>query len=245
MGYGLVFVFLSVIVGVGAWIYMRNDAAKQRGDTPIKVSLTSKKVKSKANIKNLWDVVDVRRGVVVLSGNRYCLICRVSAADFWLLSDVEQNQVEDAAAAAMLQITFPIQTLITSQALDTRAVVEELRQSADRLPENLREMAYLRADYLDALTREKAASARQAYLVIPYDTVKGFDHAYRELRARLYNLADALAGAKVKIELLSTEAVIDLLAHMLNRGRSWKPSEAVRTGVMSLYTVSERSVASG
>jgi len=71
----------------------------------------------------------------------------------------------------------------------------------------------------------------------------GFDHAYGELQARLANLADALAGAKVRVEPLSSEAVVDLLSHLLNRGRAWRPSEAVEAGALGLYTISERSVA--
>lgn len=239
------FLTLSVLTGAGAWLYLRWDAAKQAGEAggapalPAKDKAKSKKVKE--SVKDIWEVEDVRRGVLVLSGGRYRLVCRVSSADFWLLSDAEQNEVEDAAAAALLQLTFPVQFLVTSQAVDTRAAVEELREKAGDLPGALQELAFARAEYLAAMTQEKAASARQAYLVIPYDTVKGFEHAYGELQARLANLADALAGAKVRVEPLSSEAVVDLLSHLLNRGRIWRPSEAVKRGVMSLYTVSERS----
>lgn len=244
MVFTVVMLVLTAVVGASAWLYLRWDAAKQAGETGESPVLPekSKKVK-KAGVKDIWEVEDVRRGVLVLSGNRYRLICRMSAADFWLLSDAEQNEVEDAAAAALLQLTFPVQSLVTSQTVDTRAAVEELRKKAGELPGALQEMAFTRAEYLAAMTQEKAASARQAYLVMPYDTVKGFEHAYGELQARLANLADALVGAKVRIEPLTSEAVADLLSHLLNRGRAWRPSEAVEAGVMSLYTVSERSVA--
>lgn len=245
MVFTVVMLLLSAAVGVGAWLYLRWDAGRQTGEAgrapalPVQAKVKSRKVKE--SVKDLWEIEDVRRGVLLLSGNRYRLICRMSSADFWLLSEGEQNDVEDAAAAALMQITFPVQVLVTSQAVDTRAAVEELRQAAGRLPKALQEMALARAEYLEALTQEKTASARQAYLVIPYDTVKGFDHAYGELHARLANLADALAGAKVRVEPLSSEAVVDLLSHLLNRGRAWRPSEAVEAGVMSLYTISERS----
>jgi len=247
MVFTVVMLILSAAVGVGAWIYLRWDAAKlagDAGDTSVIPVRNDKLKKTKQSVKDMWEVEDVRRGVLILSGNRYRLVCRMSAADFWLLSDAEQNDIEDAAAAALMQITFPVQVLVTSQAVDTRATVENLRQAAERLPGALREAAQARADYLEAFTQEKTASARQAYLVIPYDTVKGFEHAYRELQARMVNLADALAGAKVRLEPLSSEAVMDLLSHLLSRGRSWMPSEAVEAGVMSLYTVSERSVVS-
>ncbi|MGB9792594.1 MAG: hypothetical protein ACPLTR_08475 [Thermacetogeniaceae bacterium] len=246
----VVFIFLSVAAGAGLWLYMRWENAKlagEGGELPGLPALKgapnkSKKVKE-ASLKDLWEVEDVRRGVVVLSGGRYRIICRVSATDFWLLSDTEQNAIEDAAAAALMQLTFPVQVVMTSQAVDTRAAVEELRQGAARLSGTMQEMAHMMADYMGALMQEKAAAARQAYLVIPYDTPKGFDHAFGELQARLANLASAFEGARIRVEPLSSEAVLDLLSHALNRGRVWKPSEAVEAGALSLYIVSERSVA--
>jgi len=101
------------------------------------------------------------------------------------------------------------------------------------------------AEYLSALARNKAAAVRQAYMVIPYATSKGFEHARAELEARVLMLADALAGARLRLERLSSEALVDLLAHLLRRGRPWRPSEAVEAGAMALYHVSERSVVSG
>ncbi len=233
---------IAVLVGVGTWLYLRFDAAKQSGEAVPKVTLRTGN-KKQITVKNIWGIEDIKRGVLILEGNGYCVVCRVSAADFWLLADFEQDDVEDAATAAMRQISFPVQCLVTSQVLDTRAAVEELRQGADRLPGMLKEMANARADYLNAIAREKAASARQAYLVIPYDTVQGYDHALRELQARVVNLASALTSAKVSVEVLSSDAAVDLLGHLINRGRTWRPSDAVRNGAMSFYHVSERSIA--
>ncbi|KUK40841.1 MAG: hypothetical protein XD69_1111 [Clostridia bacterium 62_21] len=231
---------LSAITGLGAWLYLRYVEKKESGgEAP---SLPRRAEKGKAvNLKDLWEVEDVRQGVLVLPYGRYRVICRVSAADFWLLSEEEQNDGEDAAAAALMQLTFPVQVLVTSQAVDVKAAVEELRTAV--LPPALKDLADQRAAFLEAMAQERGAVARQAYLVVPYDTVKGFEHARGELAARVALLADALAAAKVRVEMLSSDAVVDLLAHLLNRGRPWRPSEAVEAGAMALFHVSERSVA--
>jgi len=234
---------LTALIGGGTWFYMRQAGIRNEAPSGVSEKMKKPKKKQGTNVKDLWEIEDVRKGVLVLSGDRYRLICRMSAADFWLLSETEQNDVEDAAAAALMQLSFPVQVLTTSQAVDTKAAVNDLRQRAPGLSGALREMALARAEYLDALTKEKATSARQAYIVIPYDTVKGFNQAFGELHARLSLLADALSGAKVHTETLSSEAVVDLLAHMMNRGSAWRPSEAVEAGAMSLYSISERQVA--
>ncbi len=80
------------------------------------------------DLRTLWEAEDVRQGVLVLSGGRYRMICRVSAVDFWLLSEEEQNAVEDAAAALM-RLTFPVQILVTPQAVDVRTAVDELKNA--------------------------------------------------------------------------------------------------------------------
>ncbi|MGQ9498514.1 MAG: hypothetical protein ACUVRC_10295 [Desulfotomaculales bacterium] len=230
---------LSAITGLGAWLYLR-CAEKASGGEVTALPRRTEKGKA-AGLKELWEIEDVRQGVLALPGGRYRVVCRISAADFWLLSEEEQNGVEDAAAAALMQLTFPVQVLVTSQAVDVKAAVEELRSAA--LPPALKDLAGQRAAFLEAMAQERGAVARQAYLVVPCDTAKGFEHARGELAARVALLADALAAAKVRVEALSSDAVVDLLAHLLNRGRPWRPSEAVEAGAMALYHVSERSVA--
>ncbi len=237
---------LAALTGAGTWWYLKRQEAG--GATPASgipaggPFRPGTAAKASAGLKDFWEVEDVRRGVLVLSGGRYRTVCRISAADFWLLSDGEQNAVEDALRAALMQLTFPVQFLVTAEAVDTRAAAEELREAAARLPGTLADMARARAEWLAALMRERQAAARQAYLAVPCDTQKGFEHAAGELWARVSNLADALAGAKMRLEPLSSEALVDLLSHLLNRGRAWRPSTALEEGVLSLYHVGERQV---
>jgi len=204
----------------------------------------SQKTKSsKGNLKDFWEVQDVQKGIIILApGNRYRLVLRLMAQDFFLLSEEEQNTIEDSQAAALLGLDFPMQTLVTSEALDTRQIVAELRQTAPNLPEKIKNHALERANYLENIRQKQAITAKSAYLIIPFDTTKGFVHAHSELMARAASLADGLLSAKIMVEPLDTDGVCDLLAHMLNRGRAWIPSEAGELGIMSLYHISERQV---
>ena len=237
---------MSGVLGAGTWWYLLQQEgvagdANGRPGRPA-VSKGRKGRRTGTNLKDFWEVQDIREGVLALSGNRYRVVCRLAAADFWLLGEAEQNAVEDSLRGALMQISFPVQFLITSEAVDTRAAVEDLRVAAAKLPGALAGMAQSRAEWLAALMQEKAASARQAYLVVPYDTSKGFEHAAGELWARVTSLTQAMAAAKIRTEPLSSEAIADLLAHLLNRGRGWRPSLAVEQGAMCLYHVGERQV---
>jgi hypothetical protein len=240
---------LLVAVGTGVYLHFQNP---EREDVPDPAAgdpggegqgqKAKKKSRKKTSIKDLWGIKDVKKGVVIMTEGRYCIICRMSAADFWLLSGPDQDSIEDAAAAALIQLSFPVQFVTTAQAVDTRAAVEDLRIKAAGLPVGLREMAMQRAEYLSTISKSKTASARQAYLVISFATHNGFEFAYDELQARLMLTASALAGANVSLEILRSEAVVDLLAHILDRGSAWRPSDVVETGGMSLYAVPEKEV---
>ncbi|MGI6405500.1 MAG: hypothetical protein ACOX2E_03310 [Syntrophaceticus sp.] len=244
----IIFGILTVLVIIGSWLYLRRqnpeNISKQTGKTPgAAAEKKGKKPKKGLSVKDLWGIEDVKKGVIVMADDRYSLVCRMSAADFWLLSEADQNNIEDAAAAALAQLVFPVQFLTTAQAVDTREAVDELRIKAAGLPQGLREMAIQRAEYLSAVSKSKTASARQAYIVISFSTYNGFDYAYEELHARLALMASALAGANVALELLRSEAVVDLLAHILARDGAWRPSDVVENGALSLYIVPEKEVA--
>lgn len=235
------FLVLSAAVGMLAWFYARpRRTTESRAGAGRPASPGPRRASS--GLKDFWEVKDVRRSLLILTGDRYRMVCRITAADYWLLSENEQNNVEDALRGALRQLNYPVQFLVTSEAVDTRAAVEELREMAPSLPGTLADMALARANWLTGLMQERAVSARRAYVVLSYNTVKGFDHALEELQARANTLAVALAGAKIRLEPLSSEALVDLLAHLLNRGRAWRPSEAVKAGVLCLYHVGERDV---
>ncbi len=237
------FLSLSGVTGLGTFIYLKKQQAKEKGDVFNATTVESANRPLKSNLKDFWDVMDVQKGILILApGNRYRLVLRLMAQDFFLLSEEEQNAMEDSQAAALLSLDFPIQTLVTSEVLDTRQVVADLRKEALNLPEKIKLHALERADYLETVRQSRAVTARSAYLVVPFDTMKGFKHAQSELMARASSLADALSSAKAMVEPLDTGGVCDLLSHLLNRGRAWRPSEAGEKGVMSLYHFSGRQV---
>ncbi|WP_143338365.1 MULTISPECIES: hypothetical protein [Desulforamulus] len=231
---------MSLLTGLGTWLYLRLTKVKHKGQSFKKESPGSKQ---KKNLKIFLNIKDIQRGIVTLNGDRYRLILRVTAQDFYLLSEIEQNNAEDMIASALRGLEFPVQILMTSEALDTRKAVQALKNNAATLPEKIREHALERAIYLENLQQQRAVTARRAYLVIPFDTVKGLDYARAELYARAGSLMDALSRAKMTAEPLDTGGVCDLLSHLLNRGRTWRPSEAGEKGVISLFTISDKESA--
>lgn len=236
------FLVASALVGAGAFFYLKRQQAGE-GAVQGLIAPATRRAPQGKNLRDFWEIKDIYNGVIELyPGGRYRLICRIAAQDFYLLSDTEQNDTENALAAALLGLSFPVQTVCTAETLDTRGAAAALRESALSLPEKVRGHTLARADYLNHLMMDRAVTARNAYIVIPFDTAKGFDHATGELYARAASLQEALSGAKAKVRLepLDTAGVCDLLAHVLNRGRAWRPSDAGELGVIAEFHVAEK-----
>lgn len=202
----------------------------------------SQKVNQTITVEDLLEVKDVQKGIITLANGLYCAVCRVSSPDFYLLGPEGQENVENAAAGALMQLTFDIQFLTTAEALDTRAAVNEIEACKDKLPPVLAELAQARSEYLKVLMRDKAVSARQAYLIVPYATVKGFADAYSELQARIASLTSAFSGARLTVEELGTPGILDQLNHLLNRKKSFRASEAFEQKVITPFYTSGREI---
>jgi len=231
----LFFIVLSIVTIPAALWYSKIREGKKISSG---FSDQKKHAEKGAPLNDFWEVQDVKEGIVTLKpGNRYRAICRVSAQDFYLLGDAEQNGVEDVLRSVMIGLDYPMQVLVTSEAVDTKDVVAALRENAARVPGKIAEHALLRAEYLENMMMSRTVSARTAYLIVPYDTDRGFERAKGELYARVSSLAGGFLGAKMRLEMLDSAAVCDLLAHLLNRGRVWKPSLAVAEGTMTSFHV--------
>lgn len=232
------FLLLSVLTAISIPFILKLQ--KRAGDSGNENSTLPKP--TSVNLKAVWEIQNVKHGVVLLTGNRYCMVLRLAAADFFLLGEGEQTQVEDALISVLMGLSFPVQFLVTSEAVDTRRAVQDIKGKLYGLHDNVRAYAQDYATYLEGLTSERTAVARSAYAVLSFETDKGLEYARTELMARVSSLADGLGAAKVQCEVLDTPALVDLLQHLLNRGRAWRPSEADTAGVMDMYHISERQV---
>lgn len=234
----IIMLVLSVIVAGGTWIYMLKVEGQ---NTKIVLKMPSKK-KEYLTLKDIMEIKDVQKGILVLPNDNYCAICSLSSPDFYLLGEAGQENVEDGAAGVLMQLNYPVQMITTAESLDTRSAVYEIRENIDNLSPLLQELAAARAEYLEILMRDRAVSAKQAYIVIPFAANKGFNHAYGELQARIASIAAVFAGAKVSLNPLKDAAIIDLLSHLLNRNRAFRPSESLTDEIFTPFHLSERQV---
>lgn len=192
--------------------------------------------KKSVTLKDIWDIEDVREGVITLTGGRYRAVLRVSSVNYHLLSQGEQHAVEGALMQMAMSFSFPVQFLVTTEMADARHCISGIRGRLPEMNEKMRQYAADLAGCLEAVTRDRSVYVRRAYAVVGYDTSEGFGSARGELMRRAGTVMEGLARARVAAELLDTEGIIDLLHRVFNRGRTVKPSELVASGGLSLYS---------
>lgn len=234
----VVMMVLSTLVVLGTWLFLKKQDGKSLNAS---LNLPLKK-KENLSLKDILEIQDIQKGIIILPNDTYCAICSLSSPDFYLLGEVGQENVEDGAAGVLMQLNYPVQLITTAESLDTRSAVQEITDNIENLSPLLQDLASARAEYLEILMRDRAVSAKQAYIVLPFVTTKGFNNAYAELQARIASVTGVFAGAKVSISPLKDAAILDLVSHLLNRNRLFRPSEALADGVITPFHLSEGQV---
>lgn len=229
---------LSALAAGCTWFYVKRV---EGGDTRLSLKTPLKKNKY-LSLSDILEIKDIQKGIIILPDDRYCAVCSLSSPDFYLLGEAGQENVENAAAGVLMQLNYTVQLITTAESLDTRSAVHDIRDNLDNLSPLLRDLAAARAEYLEILMRDRAVNAKRAYLVIPLATSRGFNHAYAELQARIASITAAFSGAKVTLSPLKDAVIIDLISHIINRNRAFRPSEALTDGVITPYHVLERQV---
>ncbi|MBO8128956.1 MAG: hypothetical protein H0Z39_07125 [Peptococcaceae bacterium] len=223
----------------------KRSARRWSRSSPQKQKEDKEKKQRRDGLQWLWEIEDVRNGVLQLTNNRYRAILRITPINVALMSEEEQTATEDALMACAMGISFPVQFVSATNTVDTRHAVSGIAARATRDPSPIRQ-AYAEqlCQYLDAIQDTKGVLSREIYVVVTSDQ-RDPGKAAQELDHRCAVLANSLGRANVVVERLSSEAIVDLLHHQLNRGKRVRPSEVVAAGGLDLCLTGKKGVPLG
>lgn len=241
------FLIATIITPLIAWAIIKYDSIKKLekrrkyeisgGNSPgmNEQGKSSKPKFKEADIKEVWGIEDVRDGIVYLKNGRYSAVLRVGSIDFGLLSSSEQEAVENVLIQTALSFNCPVQFFSTTDFIDTMnaqtAIISALESGL--LNQKLSSYAENLLKFLDETMRNKSVYVRKNYIIVSYD---GELHKAKvELARRCEMIANSLKKAKVTVERLSSEEIVDLIHNILNKANSAKPSDIVRAGGFELY----------
>lgn len=231
----IIFISLSVLLGVGTFVYLKK--VEDGNETSLLPQKTEKPSERKNAIDNLWQIKNIQEGILELPNDRYIAVCRVSATDFYLLGEDEQETIEDAAARAIMSLSMPIQLITISEIVDTRQAMADL-ESKRAMNEQIAHLRSQRVAYLEAIMQDKQSTVRQSYLVISTMTNKGRKHAFGEIQHQIGVLLSALQGARLRAEILDSIGVVDFLSSLCNPNTA-RPSEIIQGGTLTPFHIKE------
>ena len=127
------------------------------------------KIPIRASTQEHLDIDDIRDDVIILKDGSCCLLLLVSAVNFGLLSEKEQEATIFAYAGLLNSLTFPVQILIRSQQKDVSSYlrllqVEEEKQANPKLKNQIQKYR----NFIEATVKENNVLDKKFYIIIPF-----------------------------------------------------------------------------
>lgn len=212
----IMLIVLSIIFLIGAIIYS-NYKKKNINSKLIKQGL---EVKNKKSNKNLKDILDIQiKDCFIKVGNRYSSILRLGNIDYHMLSDNEQEAIENVLIQTALSVDYPIQFYNTTEIIDTSKIINIMKEN-EVTSYKANEYKQHMIKYLQELMEDRNITVIRNYAIISYDGL--FEDAQTEL-IRLYNFFKSnLLRAKIQTELLEEIDLYNLIFRELNKNSKVK-----------------------
>ncbi len=185
------------------------------------------------------DVEDVRDDLIILRNGNAAALLQVSAVNFDLLSESEQDALIFAFAGLINSLTFPIQILVRSKRVDiTNYIIELAEEKKKAHNPNLESQIEKYEAFIRELVTKNQILDKRFYVIIPYlsfniSQIKNLgglfgpkkpllnkwqtlEKAGVNLEPKVAHLVDQLARLGIKSSRLSTAELVALLYDLYN-----------------------------
>ena len=226
----IVFLILTVIFIIGTCIYL--NCKKKKINHDIKPKADTKLKEKKKNKKQLSDILQLKiKDNVICLGNRYSNVIRLGNIDYNMLSDTEQESIENILIQTALAIDYPIQFFSTTEYIDTSKVVSLIKQNKTYNSKIDEYKKYL-IQYLSDLMENRTISVVKNYAIISYDGL--YEDAIEELNRKSISFKGNLLRAKIVCEILDEDELYNLIYRELNKNSALNISK-LKEGGKKLY----------
>lgn len=228
-----IFLILTFIMIIGTLLYVSNKKNKIVRGIKDNTSNVKENKKSKSESKKqLKDILGVKiKDSIILFGTRYSSIIKLGNVDYNMLSNSEQEGIENVLIQTALSIDYPIQFFSTTEYVDTSKVIQKIKENKI---DNKKIQEYQKAliDYLDNLMNNRSISVINNYAIISYDGY--YENAIDELSRRVSSFKSNLLRAKVQCEVLEENEIYNLFYRELNKNSNSK-IDLLKGGCDKLY----------
>lgn len=118
-------------------------------------------------------IEDIKDDLVILRDGSCCLVLQISAINFGLLSEEEQEAIIAAYAALLNSLSFPLQIVIISRRKDVSSYLDGLKRAEEKTTEGkIREQIRKYRDFIEQTVRKSNVLDKNFYVVIPFSVLE-------------------------------------------------------------------------
>lgn len=206
------FLILTVISIIATIVYLKQIKNKNIEQKKFDEFLIKGKSKSKKQLAQLFNFKIIDN--IISLGNRYSIILKLGNIDYNMLSDSEQDAIENVLIQTALSIDYPVQFFSTTEYIDTSKIVSLIRENNNK-NDKIKEYKEYLISYLENLMNNRTISVVKNYAIISYDGI--YENAIDELNRKANSLKASLLRAKILCEILLEDEVYSLIYRELNK----------------------------
>ena len=226
----IIFLVLTVLFVIGTAFYLNNK--KKNVNAPKHSAGTKKEKNTNKGKKQLTDILQIKiKDNIVCLGTRYSNVIKLGNIDYNMLSNSEQDSIENVLIQTALAIDYPIQFFSTTEFIDTSKVISIIKQNKTGNVK-VREYKEYLIKYLQGLMENRSISVIKNYAIISYDGT--YDKAIEELNRKSLSFTGNLLRAKIVCEILDEGELYNLIYRELNKNSAINISN-LREGGKNLY----------
>lgn len=226
----LMFLFLGLTVGfvIFTVIYLNRKKTGATFDKSPKDKQNNKINKRKTK-KHLSDIFNMKiKDNIIYSNNRYSFVVQLGSIDYHILSNKEQEAIENILIETVLSIDYPIQFFTTTEYIDTSKIIDNIKHNK---PKNwhIREYQENLINYLNYLMENRSISVIKNYAIISYYG-NSYKDAVEELNRNALGFKQSILRANISCEILSENDLYNLIYRELNKNSSPKVDNLMEGG---------------
>lgn len=168
---------------------------------------------SKTSARQQIAIKGVRDGILILPGNQYRAILSVSALNFELRSETEQDAIIDTYESFLNSLGWPIQILVRTREIDMDKYLEDLseRLSSEMVPIYQSQIQNYNQFIRSLITNNKILT-RHFYIIVPYQPTEksDFELVSEQLKLRTDIIAKSITRLGMRADPLGSLAMLDL-----------------------------------
>ena len=210
----IIFLVMSLLAILLTFFYLNTSKNKVK-----KISKTIEKNinndNTKQQNKKLKDILGLKIDNSMINiENRYSCILRIGSIDYNMMSENEQETIENVLMQTALSFDGFIQFLTTTENIDTNEIIADIKKTR-AVNIQIRNCKENLINFLNNMMQNMDTSINRNYIILSYDGL--YEDAIKELNRRITNLKTSLSRIKIECELLNDVDIYNLLYKELNK----------------------------